>query len=195
MINFLREWIINICTAVFFITAVEMILPDNSMKKYSKFVLGLILITVFINPIISIFNKNFDMSAYTTKISREIDKNSEGSSTRIEEYKKEDIRSTLETFKTNLEKNCEEKLKQKYPDGTYDVDAEVDYDTEKESVSIKKVCVSVDYSTVSVVKKVTINLQNDEKEGGTYQKKDDEIQSYLSSQLDVPKDLIQIRQA
>lgn len=195
MINFLREWIINICTAVFFITAVEMILPDNSMKKYSKFVLGLILITVFINPIISIFNKNFDMSAYTTKISREIDKNSEGSSTRVEEYKKENIRSTLETFKTNLEKNCEEKLKQKYPDGTYDVDAEVDYDTEKESVSIKKVCVSVDYSTVSVVKKVTINLQNDEKEGGTYQKKDDEIQSYLSSQLDVPKDLIQIRQA
>nr|WP_307897887.1 stage III sporulation protein AF [Clostridium botulinum] len=29
-----------------------MILPNNSIKKYAKFVLGLILITVVINPII-----------------------------------------------------------------------------------------------------------------------------------------------
>ena len=43
MIGELRNWIISICTAVIFITAVEMIMPNNSFKKYAKFVLGLIL--------------------------------------------------------------------------------------------------------------------------------------------------------
>lgn len=52
MIETLRAWIVNISTVVLFITAVEMLLPDNSLKKYSKFVLGLILITVLINPLI-----------------------------------------------------------------------------------------------------------------------------------------------
>ena len=38
-----------------FMTAIEIIAPDNSMKKYIKFVLGLILISVMINPIIKFF--------------------------------------------------------------------------------------------------------------------------------------------
>ncbi|MCD3297735.1 stage III sporulation protein AF, partial [Clostridium botulinum] len=50
MIQSIRQWVISIATAIFFITAVEMILPNNSIKKYAKFVLGLILITVVINP-------------------------------------------------------------------------------------------------------------------------------------------------
>ena len=50
MIEGLKVWITSICTAIFFITAVEMILPDDSLKKYAKFVLGLILITVVISP-------------------------------------------------------------------------------------------------------------------------------------------------
>ncbi|WML35311.1 stage III sporulation protein AF [Clostridium sp. OS1-26] len=73
MLQALREWLIGICTAVFFITAVEIILPDNSLKKYAKFVLGLILITVFINPLIKVFDRNFDINTYTSNAIQSFD--------------------------------------------------------------------------------------------------------------------------
>ncbi len=50
----LNKFVITLVTILIFITAVEMIAPDNSMKKYLKFVLGLILITVILNPILTI---------------------------------------------------------------------------------------------------------------------------------------------
>ena len=62
MIEGLKVWVTNITIAIFFITAVEMILPDNSMRKYAKFVLGLMLIVVIINPIMKIFDKDFNFN-------------------------------------------------------------------------------------------------------------------------------------
>ena len=48
----LKDWISDICVSILFMTAVELVLPENSIKKYSKFVLGLIFIVVVINHII-----------------------------------------------------------------------------------------------------------------------------------------------
>ena len=70
MIELLKVWVTNITIAIFFITAVEMILPDNNMKKYAKFVLGLMLIVVIINPIIKIFDKDFDLNSYSSKATK-----------------------------------------------------------------------------------------------------------------------------
>ena len=100
MIQSLREWLTGICTAVFFIIAVEMILPENSMKKYCKFVLGLILITVFINPIIKVFNRDFNITSYTEKAmeSFERDFGTKKSSSEFDEYKKKNISDTIDTF-------------------------------------------------------------------------------------------------
>ncbi len=104
--EYLRSWLIKICTAVFFITAIEMILPNNSFKKYSKFVLGLILITVFINPIVGLFNKNFDINSYSLKLSQQFEKNQ--NSNDMEKYKEENLNSTIEEFKLNLQNNCKQ---------------------------------------------------------------------------------------
>ena len=52
----LKEFVITLVTTMILITAVELIAPDNSMKKYLKFVLGLILIVVILNPILKFFN-------------------------------------------------------------------------------------------------------------------------------------------
>ena len=62
MIEALGEWIITICVAIFFTTAVQMILPDNSLKKYCNFVLGLIVFVVILSPIVKIFNKDLQMN-------------------------------------------------------------------------------------------------------------------------------------
>lgn len=189
----LRNWLINICTAVFFITAVEMILPDNSMKKYSRFVLGLILITVFVNPIVSIFNKNFNISSYSTKIFDSFDQKQNMDD--IENYREKDLKQTMDTFKLNLEKNCEQKLKEKYPDETYKVEADVGYDDKNNNVNINNIYVNVSDGSVSKIKEVTINTQEDadsgaeDLNGGT----GNSIKSYLSSQLGISEDIIHVK--
>lgn len=192
MIQTLREWLINICIAVFFITAVEMILPDNSLKKYAKFVLGLILITVFINPIIKVFDRNFDINTYTANVVENFDK--EKTESDFKEYKEKNIKSTLEVFKLNLQANCEKKLKEKYPGDNYKVRVEVDYDSEEDKLTIKDVNVGVKDGAIEKIKKIQIggdsksvnSIENVDAEKST------EIKNYLSDELKISKEIIQV---
>lgn len=54
--NLLKELVTTLVTALIFITAIELISPNNSMKKYLKFILGLVLITIILNPIVKIIS-------------------------------------------------------------------------------------------------------------------------------------------
>ena len=51
-IETLKNIVITLVTVLIFISAVELISPNNKMKKYIKFILGLILISVILNPIL-----------------------------------------------------------------------------------------------------------------------------------------------
>ncbi|MFL0196893.1 stage III sporulation protein AF [Clostridium sp. WILCCON 0269] len=196
MLESLREWLISICTAVFFITAIEMLLPDNSMKKYCKFVLGLILITIFINPIVKIFNRDFDINAYTAKAIENFDNNinSQKSAKEFNEYKQKSESDTIEAFESNLQASCEKSLKEKYPDGNYKVVVEADYDDESNLVYIKNVDVQAQKGSVEKVKKVDIsgkttavgnfNTENSEEAS--------RIKAYLSQQLNISEDAIHV---
>lgn len=192
MLQTLREWLISICTAVFFITAVEIVLPDNSMKKYAKFVLGLILITVFINPIIKIFDRNFDINTYTTSVVENFDKNKTESE--FKQYKEKSLNSTLEVFKLNLQTSCEKKLKEKYPDSNYKVQADASYDSENNKLVIKDIKVGVKEGSIEKIKKIQIG--GDAKSVNSIDNMDNEksmdIKKYLSNELNISKDVIQI---
>lgn len=193
MLQSLREWLINICTAVFFITAVELILPDNSMKKYAKFVLGLILITVFMNPIIKLFNKNFDINTYTTAAIENFDKKK--SVDEFGKYKEKNINNTIEVFKSNLQASCERKLKEKYPGTNYKVQVEAAYDNEHGKVDIKDVKVGVKDGSVEKVKKVTIgdNSASVNKSEDMNNQRSTDIKKYLSDELNISKDIIRVQ--
>ena len=109
MIEWLRGFTITLCTTVFFITIVELILPDNSMKKYSRFVMGLILITVIINPIIKLYNNNFNFDNYVNAATKYIDEKKYKNN--YVEYKDEDKNQTMKVFQENMQNACEKKLK------------------------------------------------------------------------------------
>ncbi|MCI1943748.1 stage III sporulation protein AF [Clostridium luticellarii] len=196
MIQSLREWLTGICTAVFFIIAVEMILPENSMKKYCKFVLGLILITVFINPIIKVFNRDFNITSYTEKAmeSFERDFGTKKSSSEFDEYKKKNISDTIDTFETNLKTSCEKNLEEKYPGEKYEVKVGAEYDEENNTVCIKNIDVRVQDGTVEKVKKVEIGndtaaVDNVKPENS---EKASKIKTYLSQELNVSEDIIHV---
>ncbi|GAA0723779.1 stage III sporulation protein AF [Clostridium malenominatum] len=188
MIDLLKEWIINIASLVLFITAVEMLLPDNSLKKYSKFVLGLILMTVLINPIIKIFNRNFNISVYSQNISRSI--YDEDTAKSIEKYKEESLKNTINNFENNLTQIIGEKLKEEFNLSNNKLEVKAEYVTQESKFEIKYIKVGINSGKVQKVEKVKVNIG--EKNIEEKDKLHDDIKSYLSKELKVQEKIITI---
>ncbi len=53
-------WITNIIVLILLATVLELLLPNSSMQRYVKMVIGLMLMAVILSPVLSIFTKDFD---------------------------------------------------------------------------------------------------------------------------------------
>ncbi|WP_165996601.1 stage III sporulation protein AF [Bacillus sp. Cs-700] len=53
-------WITNIIVLILLATVLELLLPNSSMQRYVKMVIGLMLMAVILSPILTIFTKDFD---------------------------------------------------------------------------------------------------------------------------------------
>ncbi|WMJ81857.1 stage III sporulation protein AF [Clostridium sp. MB40-C1] len=191
MLQHIKVWIINICTAVFFITAVEMILPNNKMKKYAKFVLGLILVTVIMNPIIKIFDKNFNMDSYVDTACEYFESNNHKKD--YDKYKTSNIDNTANVFSKNLEKICLDKLKERFPKDNYEVLIDVSFNKEKENFVIDLVNVGFTDKKIKKIKKIKIgDTESSEKSEISNSKKCNDIKDYLSVALNIPKNKIKV---
>lgn len=190
MIGVLKQWIITVCTAVFFITAVEIILPSNNLKKYVKFVLGLIMVTVLVKPIIKLFDKNYDMNVYVEKAAQYFNEGRYEDD--IDKYKEKSKENTVSTFKTNLEQLCEKKLKQEIPHNNYKAQVEVQFDDKTQTIVIKSVKIGLKQGKVENVRKV--HIKNGSSEVNTNNVIDDKtkdaIKNYLSREIGISKDII-----
>jgi len=158
LIEALKVWVTNITIAIFFITAVEMILPDNNIKKYAKFVLGLMLIVVIINPIIKMFDKDFDFYSYSNKATSYMESNTKGLD--IKKYKDINILNTTENFKKNLENQCIRNLQEAYPENQYNADIEVIYDGKTGLFNINSVEIAIVDKGVKAIKKIEIDTKS-----------------------------------
>ncbi|MBW9151869.1 stage III sporulation protein AF [Clostridium estertheticum] len=192
MIELLKVWVTNITIAIFFITAVEMILPDNNMKKYAKFVLGLMLIVVIINPIIKIFDKNFDLNSYSSKATSYI----EGSTQALDmkKYKDINIVNTTENFKKNLQKECIANLEQTYPENKYNADVDVVYDSKNGVFNINTVKIEVVDSGVQSIKSIKIDTQSVDTSNNNVltNTQGKQIKKFLSNKLKISDDVITV---
>lgn len=189
MIQLVKSWIIEISTVVLFITAVEMLLPNNSLKKYSKFVLGLILMTVLINPLIKLFNNNFDIDVYSQSISNVMEDKSYEKN--LNEYREKTVNSTIENFQNNLDSIITEKLKKKFPSGKYTVCTKVNFNEKTNNFTIKKINIEVKDKRVTKIKKVNITLGKkhiNSNEDTQYS----DIKSYLKDELGIEENIITI---
>ena len=158
----LKTWITTICAGVFFITAVEMILPDNSLKKYAKFVLGLILMIIIINPIIKILNgSDINVSSYLSEYENILENEEEKSM----EQKSNSIKNTQAVFEKNIEKITLKTLKENYPEDNFEIAVQTKYDKEENIFSIESINVLLDEGGIKPIKKVEINKEADENSG------------------------------
>lgn len=184
MIDSLKNWVISICTTVFFITAVEMILPNNNMKKYAKFVLGLILITVIINPLLKLIDNKYNIDTYTNNAMNYF--NVSNDSNNYEKYKQVNKENTINNFKTNLANSCNNILEKKYPDDSFKIDVDAAYDKDN-NIDINFIKIGINDGIVESVKKVEINLQKKSEDVNNVlnNSKSNDIKNYISKELNI----------
>lgn len=184
----LKTWITTICAGVFFITAVEMILPDNSLKKYAKFVLGLILMIIIINPIIKILNgTDINVSSYLNEYENILENEEEKSM----KQKSNSIKNTQAVFEKNIEKITLKTLKENYPKDNFEITVKTKYDKEENIFSIESINILLDEGGVKTVKKVEINKNTDEN-GGNKEIDNKKMKELIEKTLNIEEKAIHI---
>lgn len=187
----LKGFVITLVTTMILITAVELIAPDNSMKKYLKFVLGLILIVVILNPIMKFFNvgenelKN-SISSYEKNLKeKEADNDINVDSNKLRE----------ESFKNNFNKNCENMLKNEFKDMEFkcEVDCNVDFKGVKFDISSINVYIKdKKVKKVVNVEKVEIDTSKESKKKENKNEEYKDVVNFLKSELEISENKINI---
>lgn len=191
----LKNIVITLVTVLIFISAVEILAPNNKMKKYIKFALGLILISVILNPIMNFLSNGQkgiadSIKNYEGMFSQDGSKLNLDSVSTLNGNDKQDNKKQI--FIDNFDKNCDNLLKNKFKDMNFKSQLDCDVDFNKLNLNIKKLKIGVSDNKVNKVKKVVINKEtaNVKEENDKYS----EIINYISSELDVPKEKIEVYQ-
>ena len=188
--EYINNFVITLVATIIFMTAVEIISPDNSMKKYIKFVLGLILISVMINPIVKFFTdgeqelvsaiKNYESVFY------------EGTTNENEDSIS---KSQIESFKNNLNSNCDNLLKEKFSDKEFKSNVECEIDLDNMTYSIESLEVGVKDGGIKLVDNIKIDINEESEEAVSNDgsvENEEEIKNYLSEVFKIPTEKIKL---
>lgn len=185
----LNKFVITLVTTLIFMTAVELIAPDNSMKKYLKFVLGLILITVILNPILTIIlNGEQELKDVISGYEEEYNVNKKDN-----ESTENIIKIKEDSFKDNFNKNCESMLKQEFKDLEFKCNVDCVVDFNDNDFTINKLSIQIKDKKVKKVEKidkVDINSKKDKKD--TVNKEYKDVVKFISKELNIDENKINI---
>ncbi|ACD53514.1 stage III sporulation protein AF [Clostridium botulinum] len=189
--NLLKELVTTLVTALIFITAIELISPNNGMKKYLKFILGLVLITIILNPIVKIISSGQNNIYDSISNYEDVFSNYQNQIKSSEENELKDGDLRKQAFEENFNKNCESVLKSQYPNKKFKSDVECTVNFNSMIFDIKKIKVGISEKSVSKIKKVIINKKDksyDDNQNSQYK----EVVTFISEQLDIPKEKIEV---
>ena len=187
--EYIKSFIETLVTIIILFSAIELISPNNSMKKYIKFVLGLILIVVMLNPIIDFFTEGEDKIVSTIKEYENIlSTDTKTSSDVAVSNEVEDV--CIE----NLNKNSAAELAEAFPDYTFvcNIDCNIDLSNYSYNISHAKIGISTGkIQDVEKIEKVEISNDN-QTESKVYSDDEQKIVSYVSNMLGVSEEKIEI---
>lgn len=58
--GFLTTWATNIILFVLLAIIIDLLMPNTSLQRYTKMVIGLLLIVIILNPVLKVFNTNIE---------------------------------------------------------------------------------------------------------------------------------------
>ncbi|MCM3762746.1 stage III sporulation protein AF [Alkalihalobacillus oceani] len=75
--GYITEWLTTIILLILFATVLELMIPNSAMQRYVKMVVGLMLLVVMLQPILSIFQEDVDswLFALTTEETNRAEQN------------------------------------------------------------------------------------------------------------------------
>ncbi|RXI99510.1 stage III sporulation protein AF [Anaerobacillus alkaliphilus] len=143
--QFLTEWISNIILLILLATILELLLPNSSLQRYVKMVVGLLLLVIILTPLFSIFSKDVDSWVSSIGLTNQIQEEALQNSV---EFKKREIqRAQLayisEQVAVQLKRQVEEELVHRFDKEVVDVHVYLDDFLQEEDYlnSISKVSI------------------------------------------------------
>lgn len=187
--EYIKNFIIALVTTIIFITAVEIIAPDKPIKKYIKFVLNLILISVLLNPIVYLFTKGeAEIIGGIEKYEKILSQGNDSNNSKAIKDKRE------EAFKDNLNKNCEMLLQEKFDDKKFECDVICTIDLENMKYNIEKVNVGVKDDKIKLIEKINIDTNKSKEVISSKEEVEgsEDIIQYLTEELSVSREKIDV---
>ena len=77
MIELLKPWVINIVVITIFVIIADIILPEGSIKRYVRVIIGIFVLLAIIQPLINIKNIRFDFEKSYLETSIKLDSKSD----------------------------------------------------------------------------------------------------------------------
>lgn len=198
IIEFINEWITNIILFVLFATVIDMLLPNSSMHKYVKLVMGLLLIAIILAPILKLISSDLDtliraVPRWDGEVEQEMEKS-------IDLQKKEIQASQhayiLEETAVQLKESAEEELMVNRELEISNIELSLDEQKENFPDNLNKITVYLrepekEVEAVAMVEKIEIDTNsppsaNDRTKGSR------EIASLLAEKWGVEEEIIEI---
>lgn len=197
--DFLTEWVTNIILFILLATAIDMLLPNSSMQKYTKIVTGLLLIAIILTPILKLITKDFESvldSIPTYHAPGE--KNMKNSI----DLKKKEIQASqhayiLKEMAVQLKKDVNEELMEQYGLEIEKIDLAINEESDQAfPENLQKVMVLLKQpekglKTVEAVKQIEINTEKPLPSGGST-KETEKIASFLSQKWNVTEEAVEV---
>lgn len=195
MIEFLSSWAQGIIDAVIIATLIEMILPNNSSRKYVKVVIGMYILFTIVSPIIKKLGGK-DINLNTINIEKYEQQISKSDNTISRKFEDNNTRSIKDIYASNLKADISAKLKEKgYEIDTSDIQIKDDenYTIEKITLKLIKMEQKQEKNNEIVINTVEIGNTISQKDSKTLSDDDkQEVKDYISETYDIDNKNINI---
>lgn len=181
---------------------VDLILPDTNLKQYVKLVIGILLILIIIEPLLSIFKIDVDylveeltFSEQGVVVENEIENEMNSKKNEIESLQSAYV---LEEVVVQMKNKVEEELGEDYEAKIINLEVSEDQDSTKEKRNFKNIFVQLDKSnnqSTETVEEVTIQItgSNSEQEAIMDEGQSSEIKTFLAKEWEVDESVITIQ--
>lgn len=197
MINIISNWAGEIVVSLVIVTLIEMLLPDNKIKKYVKTVIGVYIIFCIISPFI-------DKEEFA-KIFENTEKNLE--KIRIESQVSSNVESTQNSIEALYIQEFENDVIKKVEELGYKVkkcNVDIEINASKDNAGINAIYLNIGEKKdntnqgiqVENVEKVEISI-NDKEEGNNKDEETEDskkVREFLSNHYEISKEKIKITQ-
>jgi stage III sporulation protein AF len=190
----LSKWIYTIVVIIVFVTFIEILMPSSSLKKYTRVILGFLVMTIILSPLISLFNNDFSLGVYSFKIQSRMD------SMNYKEqgvYSKSQWEGISAEYRQNLENHIAQQVKKEEGDREINVKVQVVEDMNADNYGeIKKIDIYIGKKIKAVEKVEKIEIDGDSEDVDTQKNKESSgykgLKDKIAAMYDVSSGIISI---